>query len=68
MNRPVDQFPVNIKTRAYHIYPRKGVVVVDGSTRFSLAELAKTSLNIRLSLPPDLFAAIHKAGNRGGKR
>lgn len=55
------EFPVDIKNRVWHIYPKKGVIVVDGHKRFYLKDLKAIPLNIRLSFPHDIFVAIHKA-------
>jgi hypothetical protein len=59
------QFPAfdkeSRKNRVYHIYPKKGIVVIDGFKRFRLKDLKKISLNTRLSFPPDLFAAISES-------
>ena len=56
-----EEFPTNMKNRAYAIYPKKGVVVIDGYRRFSLKKLKKINHNIRLGFPHDLFVAIHQA-------
>lgn len=51
----------NPKGRAYTVYERKNIVVVDGYKYFSLKDLKKIDLNVRLSYPADLFKAIADA-------
>jgi hypothetical protein len=51
-------FPLNMKRRAYAIYPRKGIVVIDGFRRFALKSLKQIDLNVRLSWPQELFVAV----------
>ena len=60
--RDIKEFPTkSMSKRAFGIYPRKGIVEVDGFKYFSLKELKRIPLNDRLSLPHELFVAIHKA-------
>lgn len=62
MIKSQQSFPcADIKKRAFSIYPKKGVVIVDGFKRFRLKELKNIELNIRLSFPHNLFVAIDKA-------
>lgn len=62
MFKSYKDFPVNtIKNQVYHIYPRKGIIQVDGFKKFKLKELKKISINKRLSLPPEIFNAIRQA-------
>jgi len=50
-----------IKQRAIGIYPKRGIVNVDGFKNFDLKELGKIPLAIRLDFPAELFTAIDKA-------
>ena len=59
--REYNEFPHDIKNRSYAIYPRNGIVAVDGFRRFNLKELKKIDLNIRLNFPHKLFVAIDKS-------
>jgi hypothetical protein len=59
--RSYKEFPANIKNMAWAIYPGKKQIVVNGFKYFSLKELKCLSLNIRLSLPYEIFVAIDKA-------
>jgi len=62
MARDYTDFPKeNIKKLVWHIYPRKGIVSVNGFMIYNLKELKKIPLNDRLSFPPKLFKAIHTA-------
>ncbi len=56
------EFPSeDIGRRAWGIYPRLGVVEVDGFKRYRLKDLKRIPLDVRLSFPARLFAAIDKA-------
>ena len=59
--RTYKEFPGNIKNMAWHIYPGKKEIVVNGFKYFKLIELKKIDLGSRLSFPPEIFAAIDKA-------
>ena len=54
-------FPENIKTLVWEIYPKQKQIVVNGFKYFSLRELKKIDLNTRLSFPCEIFTAIDKA-------
>lgn len=55
------EFPKSLEGRVYSIYPRKKVICIDGFKYFKLTDLKNVDLSIRLSYPPDLFAAINKS-------
>ena len=60
------EFPVtDIKNRPYHIYPKKGLVRIDGFKTFKLSDLYCINRSDGLKyLPDNLYTAISEAFNR----
>lgn len=61
MEKTYKEFPKNVKELPYIIHLKKKFICINGYNYFSLTELKKIPLSIRLSFPPNLFAAIDKA-------